>query len=86
MDDVDLDLEQADFSKLTTKHVIKMAEIHDSREKRGRPSVGKRRSIILPDELIKRMKAVADKLNIGGYQPCRMSLRRPTLSLCQPIA
>ena len=69
MDDVDAALEKADFSEVTTKHALKMAEIHESREKRGRPSVGKRRSIILPDELIERIKKVADKLNIGGYQP-----------------
>lgn len=69
MDDVDAALEKADFSEVTTKHAFKMAEIHESREKRGRPSVGKRRSIILPDELIERIKKVADKLNIGGYQP-----------------
>lgn len=69
MDDVDADLENADFSDVTTKHAVKMAELHEAREKRGRPSVGKRRSIILPDELIERIKKVADKLNIGGYQP-----------------
>jgi hypothetical protein len=69
MEEVDLELDQADFSDVTIKHVVKMAEIHETREKRGRPSVGKRRSIILPDDLIERIKKVADKLNIGGYQP-----------------
>lgn len=69
MEEIDAELEMADFSRVTTKHAVKMAELHEAREKRGRPSVGKRRSIILPDELIERIKKVADKMNIGGYQP-----------------
>lgn len=69
MDDVDARLEKADFSNVTLKHAVAMDEVHEARETRGRPSVGKRRSIILPDELIERIKKVAEKLNIGGYQP-----------------
>jgi len=66
---VDASLEKADFSNVTLKHAIAMEEVHEVRENRGRPSVGKRRSIILPDQLIERLKKLANKLNVGGYQP-----------------
>jgi len=69
MDDVDKVLEKTDFSNVSTKHAVKMTDIYEEREKRGRPSVGKRRSIILPDALVERLIEVAEKLNIGGYQP-----------------
>lgn len=32
MEEIDLELEQADFSEVTVKHVVKMAELHEARE------------------------------------------------------
>ena len=66
MEAVDERLEKADFSNVTIKHAVAMEEVHETR---GRPTIGKRRSIILPDDLIERLKKLADKLNVGGYQP-----------------
>jgi hypothetical protein len=69
MDAVDDLLENSDFSNVTLKQAVALEDIQEARAGRGRPSVGKRRSIILPDELIERLKTLADKLNVGGYQP-----------------
>ena len=69
MEEVDAQLERTDFSEVATGQAIKMADVHEARRKRGRPSVGKRRSIILPDELVERIQRIADKFNVGGYQP-----------------
>ncbi len=62
-------LEKADLSKITTKPVV-----IDPKKRKGRPPIGQKVNLVLPEDLIERLRRAGTKRGIGYQTLARMIL------------